>query len=110
MTGSINSNMFNRKRRLIEIKEIQIPQDQLEQIRQFRESRSNSWSTEYLQFLRRTTRTGVCCICNDLPQKLATFKVGTAVMVERYCDSCFHHLKDDLTTNGLNEKIVIKYR
>jgi hypothetical protein len=97
--------MSNRKRRLIEIKEIQISQDQLERINRFRASRSIAWSNEYQRFLRNTGKAGVCCISNELPSKIASYKVGTAFMVERYCDNCFFHIYDNL--DEFNEKIVI---
>jgi hypothetical protein len=97
--------VLNRKRRLIEIKEIQISQDQLEQINQFKTSRVIAWSGEYQRFLRNTGRAGVCCICNEPPSKMATYKVGTAFMVERYCGKCFSRIYDNL--DEFNEKIVI---
>ncbi|MGH9972803.1 MAG: hypothetical protein ACRD93_02760 [Nitrososphaeraceae archaeon] len=47
----------------------------------------------------------------EVPSKIAKYDMGNGfVMVERYCNSCFHHIKDDLHTNGLNEKIEVKKR
>jgi hypothetical protein len=97
--------MFNRKRRLIKIEDIEISDEQLERINRFKASRVIAWSGEYQRFLRNTGRAGVCCICNELPSKMATFKVGSAFMVERYCDSSMKRIFDNL--KGIEEKTVI---
>jgi hypothetical protein len=107
MTGSINSNMFNRKRRLVKLEDIQLSQNQLEELTRFKAVRSLHWSVDYLRLLRRIGG-GVCCICNELPSKLATYKVGNALMIERYCDNCISHIYDNL--DGIDEKMIIEYR
>jgi hypothetical protein len=96
--------LISRKRRLIEIKDVVIPQDQLDRIRQVRATKSD-WSNEYHYFLRKM-KMGSCCVCYELPSKLATFKVGTAFMLERYCDNCISHIYDNL--DGIDKKMIIK--
>jgi hypothetical protein len=97
--------MLSRKRRLLKIEDIQVSDEKLEQINRFKASRVITWSGEYQRFLRNTGRVGTCCVCNELPSKMATYKVGTALMVERYCDNCFSHIYDNL--DEFYEKTVI---
>lgn len=29
-----------------------------------------------------------CCICGNIPSKLASYSIQGAVVIQRYCDSC----------------------
>jgi hypothetical protein len=102
--------VLNRRRRLIEIKEIEISNDQAEQISQYKASKNPTlWSNEYLHYLRRIGVIGLCCVCYELPSKMATYKVGTAQMVERYCDKCISHIYDDLH-EFYDKTVFIRYK
>lgn len=101
--------MLNRKQ-IRKIEPIEIPKDQIQKVKEYREHHKDGWlqTTEFTHFLRReTTIEGLCCLCMSLPSTLITFRGG---FQERYCDSCLPHVKDDLNTEGIKEKVIIKFR
>lgn len=103
--------MLNRKRRLIELKDIDIPEESLKIIREFKALHHSSWRSIDHDKLFRSLAGGACVVCMEVPSKIAKYDMGNGfVMAERYCNSCFRHIKDDLHTNGLNEKIEVKKR
>jgi hypothetical protein len=99
--------MFNRKRRLIKVEDIEVTKEKLDELN---ELTLGGDSARYVTMMRKVFG-GYCCVCNAIPNKKAYFSYGKdAKLIEHYCLKCFPKINDDLKTNGLNEKIVIEYR
>jgi hypothetical protein len=94
--------VFNRKRRLIKIEDIEVTKEKLDVL-----GTCGKDSFGYGQLMRKVFG-GYCCICMGVPYKIATYKVGTAFMLERYCNEHLFHISDNL--KGIDEKIEILYR
>jgi hypothetical protein len=98
--------MLSRKIRKIE--SLEITKEELEKVNEYFLMHNKDWiqASDYTQYLRRETNIkGLCCCCNEIPTKLVTFRNG---VVERYCNEHLHKIKDDLNTDGINEKVIIK--
>ena len=97
--------MLNRNIKKIE--DIHTTKEQQEMVRKYREFHPN-WTrgTEYITFVRRDVKVeGVCCMCDELPSKLITYKSG---FIERYCDKHLDRIKDNL--QDVSEHVIIKSR
>jgi hypothetical protein len=67
------------------IKPMNIPADQLELLNHVMTSkRYSDISREALQ----KKITGKCCVCGDIPTRIASYDCSGATRIERYCDSC----------------------
>ena len=40
------------------------------------------------EYIRKHTGTGICVMCSDFARYIATYDVGGATRIERYCDKC----------------------
>ena len=104
--------MLNRKRRLIErTKRHCYSRRILKNHKRIQSIASQFLAIDWL-WQTFSKSCGRCLRCvHEVPSKIAKCHMGNGfVMVELYCNSCFHHIKDDLHTNGLNEKIEVKKR
>ena len=98
--------MLNRKR-IVKIEEIIITEKQQEMIKKYREIHPYfARSTEYVNYLRKDVKVeGTCCMCDQIANKLITYRVYGIFLKERYCNSCFSN-KDSL--EDMKEHVVIK--
>jgi len=101
--------LLNRKRRLIEIKDIDTPEKDLHKLKQFKALRPESWRTVDTVKIIRGLCGGVCVICMETPSKIVKYDMGNgSVLIERYCNECLEHIDDDLHSNGIDQKVEIK--
>jgi len=98
--------VLNRKRRLIEIKDVQVLEEGLRQLN--RSKNKLCFFTYNYASLMRKAYGGYCCVCSCKPDKIATFHIGNSTLIEYYCLDCLHHWNDDL--KDIDEKLEIKYR
>lgn len=102
----IKFKVLSRKN-IVKIEDVVITKEQLDKIAKYRKNHSVGWFSNhsYMAFLRGVVKIdGLCCICDKLPDKKIYYKSG---FVERYCNNCIDHSKDDLKTHKLNEKVTI---
>jgi hypothetical protein len=96
--------MLNRRRRLIEIKNIEVTEEKLKELK----AKTHGIDSFNYTHLMKELFGGYCCICVAVPYKIAYFKLGDARVIERYCLKCLPKINDNL--RGMDEKIVIEYR
>jgi len=101
--------MLSRKNKnIVKIEDVITTKEQKDKINDYRKSHSNGWHSNHIfaNYLRTVLKIeGLCCMCGSLPDKKIYYNSG---LVERYCNNCIDHVKDDLKTNRLNEKLIIK--
>ena len=99
--------MLNRKQ-IRKIEDIKITKEELEKVNEYLSIHNKDWmqGCDYMHYLRRETNIqGLCCCCNNIPTKLVTFRSG---IVERYCNDHLHRIKDDLNTDNIIQKVIVK--
>jgi hypothetical protein len=102
-----NKILLNRNQ-IRKIESIEIPNDQIQKVNEYREQHKEIGTSQFTHYLRReTTIEGLCCLCMSLPNKLVTYRSG---FQERYCDKQLDRIKDDLNTDNISQKVIIKFR
>ena len=63
---------------------IPLTEDQLKLL-----NRMSRPTTDYdREYIRKHTGTGICVMCENFATYLATYDVGGATRIERYCETC----------------------
>ena len=66
------------------ITRISLTEDQLKLL-----NRKSGSTTDYdREYIRKHTGTGICVMCENFGTHIATYDVGGATRIERYCDTC----------------------
>jgi hypothetical protein len=63
---------------------IPLTEDQLKLLKRM----SRATSDYNRGYIRKHTGTGICVICENFGTYIATYDVGGATRIERYCDRC----------------------
>ena len=66
------------------ITRIPLTEDQLKLLNRM----SRSTSDYDREYIRKHTGTGICVMCEKFATHIATYDVGGATRIERYCDTC----------------------
>jgi hypothetical protein len=105
--NKLKSKMLNRKQ-IRKIESLETTKEELQKVNEYLSSHNKDGiqTSDYNHYLKRETNIqGLCCCCNSIPTKLVTYRSG---IVERYCDKHLDRIRDDLNTDNIQEKVIIK--